>query len=157
MNNKPFIQYFPSRLAMCHGSSLLSEREMLNMIQSSKSSGSAGSTLRFSISLCQGSGETRAQLSSVSAGNAGPPSCWEPERCEPHSSPPPSQGPPRFVVGKLYGIRVDLLWTPGGLAVQLAKLGHGNLVSITKNVKNSNLTLFKNVNTLTMPLWEVFM
>lgn len=55
---------------------------------------------------------------------------------------------PRFVVGKLYGIRVDLLWTPGGWAVQLAKLGHGNLVSITKNVKNSNLTLFKNVNTL---------
>ena len=44
---------------------------------------------------------------------------------------------PRLVVGKLHGLRVDLLWTPRGWAVQVAKLGHGNLVNIMKNCKET--------------------
>ena len=40
---------------------------------------------------------------------------------------------PRLVVGKLYGIRVDLLRTPRDWAVHLDKLEHGNLVNIMNN------------------------
>lgn len=46
---------------------------------------------------------------------------------------------PRLVVGKLYRIRVDPLGTPRDWAVHPDKLGHGNLVSIINNCKETQV------------------